>query len=426
MPTNTVHSGQTRRYDGLTLVADGDGYILGSRHSADFLAVPEIGGLVIQWLQSGAGESECTARAGELAGEPVDVAGFLADLESAGLLPGPLAGTDAGTDAGTGPETGTGVHAAAGADRPPRGHRVGKVLFGRIGLLVQGSLAALGVLILITRPELRPTFTDAIVTGVPLASILIMTVIGICGGLLHELAHLLAAAAKGVPSSLSLGRRLYTLVYQTDLTRLWSLPRRDRLLPLSAGMIIDAALLGALLGLLAGPLRTADPLLVDVVRAAAFIKFGGLIFQAEVFMRTDVYAILVAVSGCRNLWATKGAVARRAIGRAGAADLDHLDGVSGTEIRWARAYLALYLPGVVGATWYLVTFALPALGQIVAMSVAAVVDNGPLTLIGAAGVLATVLAVVPTGLVLLNAVRSGLRVMAGVLRRGPEPLATNP
>jgi putative peptide zinc metalloprotease protein len=393
-------AGPVDRFAGLQLVPDGDGYIVGSPHSTDFIAVPDIGGRVLGWLRDGVGLEECATRAAALAGEPVDVAGFLTDLEEAGLLPPPGAPVPV-------------VEAA----RPPRGHRLGRLLFGRTGLLVQGALAVAGVVLLVAEPALRPVYTDAIVTGTPLASILIVTVIGIVGGLLHELAHYLAAAARGVRGSISLGRRLYSIVYQTDLTGLWSLPRRARFLPLAAGMLSDAAVLGALVALLASPWRPADPLTVDLLRAVVFAKFSGIIFQAEVFMRTDLYAMISVSSGCRNLWATKGAVARRLIRRPTAEDIAHLDSVSRAEIRWGAAYLALYVPGVAGATWYFVTFAVPALAQIVTMSVSAVADNGPLTLVGAAGALAVVLAVVPTGLVLFHAGRSGLRVLGRVLRR---------
>ncbi|MGF1645800.1 MAG: hypothetical protein ACFCVF_02600, partial [Kineosporiaceae bacterium] len=382
------------RYDELTLVRDGDGWILGSPRSADFLAVPELGGSIVRWLQEGWDVGRCEARAADVAGEPVDVAGFLAELESAGLLAAP----------GEAP-------APAVRTGPPRGRWLGRLLFGPAGVTVQCSAALLGAAVLVARPDLRPHWSDAIVTSVPLASILIMTVVGVAGGLVHEAAHYLAAARRSVPSSISMGRRLFTIVYQTDLTRLWTLPRRQRFLPLVAGMLIDAAIAGGLLVLLAGPLQDAHPLIVDVVRAVVFTRLVGIAFQAAAFMRTDLYAILAVASGCRNLWATKGAVARRLIGRATADDVTHLESVSRAEIRWGTAYLVLYVPGIVAGTWYFAAFALPALWAILLMATGAVAQHGLLSLLGAAGAVATVLAVVPTGLMLVDAGRSALRVV---------------
>ncbi|MEU4286867.1 hypothetical protein AB0E63_01480 [Kribbella sp. NPDC026596] len=59
----------TQRFRDLTLVADGDGYILGNRHADDYVAVPRVGGLVVQWLQDGCDLDECARRAEEHAGE---------------------------------------------------------------------------------------------------------------------------------------------------------------------------------------------------------------------------------------------------------------------------------------------------------------------------------------------------------------------
>jgi putative peptide zinc metalloprotease protein len=396
-----VNVHETWRYADLTLVPDGDGFVVGSPHAADFLAVPKIGGLVVRWLQEGHDIDECAVLAERHAGQFVDVRGFLERLSAEGLLSG----------AGAEP-----APAPARPARSPRGHWLGRVLYGRAGLLAQFALAAAGLVVLITHPGLRPHYTDAIVTDVPLASLLIATVMGVAGGLLHEAAHVLAAAAKGVRSSISIGRRLYTLVYQTDLTRLWSLPRRDRLLPLSAGMLLDAAVAGLTLLLLAGPWPITQPVLVDVARAIVLLKLSGILFQAEVFMRTDLYAVLATISGCHNLWATKDAVARRLIRRAGADDLAHLAAVSRHEIRWATAYLVLYIPGVGWATWYLVVFVLPTVWTLLGMSISAVALQGLGSPLGVAGVLSAVLVALPMAGVLLGAVRGAARGLRTVLR----------
>ncbi len=389
-------------YAVLTVVPDGDGYVLGSRYSADFVAVPRIGGDVVRWLQAGATLAECADRAARQMGEPVDVAAFVAGLAGAGLLP--AAAPEAG---GTHPAT-----APASAADPVAGWsgRAGRALFGPAGLTVQGGLALAGAVALVTVPSVRPRYTDVIVTGVPLASLLIVAILGTASGLVHEWAHVLAAAARGVPSRVSISRRLVTIVYQTDLTRLWGVPRRDRVVPLLAGMLSDAATVGVLLLLEAA--SVSNPL----TRLLVFLKLAGIVFQFEIFMRTDVYALFVVATGCRNLWATKGAVARRAIGRATADDQTLLAAVGRREIRWARVYLLLYVPGVAWTCWYFAGFAVPAIRRLLAMSIAAIMESGPVSPVGAAGLVALVATVASTGYVLWGAARTVVR-LAGQLRR---------
>jgi hypothetical protein len=406
-----------RRYQEVSVVRDGDGYVLGNSRGTDFVAVPEIGGRVLRWLQSGIDPQECADRAARLAGEPVDVAGFLAALEAAGLL----APTDDTTDDTT-HTTHTTADATAG--RPsrtvrPGAARAGRFLFGRAGLAVQGVLCAIAIVEMVAAPATRPAYTDAIVTGVPLVSLLAVAALGTVSGLVHEYAHVLAAAARGVPGSVSIGRRLFTIVYQTDLTRLWSVPRRERVVPLLAGIVSDGATVGVLLLAEATVLRGAPPLAVDLVRAVVFIKVTGIVFQFEVFMRTDLYALFVVATGSRNLWAVKGALARRAVGRATAGDRAVLAATGGREVGWARVYLCLYVPGVAWSVWYFAVFVVPAIRAVAVMAIDAVATAGPLSGTGAAGVVALAITAASTVFVLWGLARTLGRLGRDVLTARP-------
>ena len=78
----------------------------------------------------------------------------------------------------------------------------------------------------------------------------------------HEGAHVIATAAHGLRSSLSVTRRLYFLTFQADLTRLWSVPRRARYGPLLAGMTWDATAMTIVLALEATVAGHLSPLAV--------------------------------------------------------------------------------------------------------------------------------------------------------------------
>ncbi|HET9648807.1 MAG TPA: hypothetical protein VFP34_11305, partial [Microlunatus sp.] len=194
------------QFGALTLVADGDAYVIGNPRTRCYVAVPAIGAEVIRWLQAGDSIAVAAARAEELAGEPVDVTDFLHVLTAEGVLD-------------TEPDP---------TDEPPVGRtwqRCGRVLFSPIGWAVQGSLALAGAAAAIHNPSLRPHASDIVVAGSPLASVLVMSLAAVLCTLMHEAGHVLAAAARGIPSRLSIGRRLYFLTAQADLTALWSLPR---------------------------------------------------------------------------------------------------------------------------------------------------------------------------------------------------------
>jgi len=201
---------------------------------------------------------------------------------------------------------------------------------------VCAAMGLAAVVLLLSTPDLRPTFEDGFIVESPLPAMLLLAAVGTATGLLHEVAHQLAAARYGVRSRISVSRRLFVIVYQTDLTGLWGLSRRQRTVPISAGMISDAAILGLLLLAALYLLEGTPPLLLSLTRALILLKVTALVFQIEVFMRTDVYALFALATRSRNLWATKGAVARAMLRRATAEDRHLLAVTSPRELKSCR------------------------------------------------------------------------------------------
>lgn len=290
-------------------------------------------------------------------------------------------------------------------------------MFGPVGLTVQGLLTALAVVATIAAPRVRPVFTDVLVTRVPLANVLLIAVVGTALGLAHEFAHVLGAWAAGVTSRVSISRRMVALVFQTDLTRLWSVPRRARVVPLLAGILFDGATIGLLDVLQLTVLRHAPPLVVNLSREVVFLNIGAIVFQFLIFMRTDIYALFVVATGCMHLWYAKGAVARRTIGRATATDTTLLSTIARREVFWAKVFLYLYVPGVLWTTWYFLTYAVPALRKLLATSLHAVTANGLTSAAGAAGAIAFAVTSASTLYILSGLARTLWRLVYRTLMR---------
>jgi putative peptide zinc metalloprotease protein len=401
----------------LTVVADGDSFIVGSPRTAEYVEVPELGARIIEWLQQGLDVPECERRAAELAGEPVDVVDFLTVLADEGLFGeaypqepddgSVAAGDPAGQLAGTVRE------------------RLGRLLFHPAAWTGYAIVALAGPVLLVTMPALRPSYRDGFPFSAQLLNILAVSLLGMAAVAVHEGAHVLATAAHGLRSSLSVSRRLYFLTFQADLTRLWSVPRRARYGPLLAGMTWDAVILAVALILEATLADQLGPVTVRLLRALVLLQFTALIAQALVFMRTDVYALLVNATGCTTLWATKGALLRRYLRRANPADERQLSVADHRELVWARRYLWLYVPGIAIALGYLVWFVLPSLPHVLHLCLDPIRADGLTTLAAWQGAAALAIAVVPSLLALLGAARSGVRLVTTAIRRRrqPRPLA---
>ncbi|MFE4835875.1 hypothetical protein ACFRAU_14500 [Arthrobacter sp. NPDC056691] len=367
----------------ISIVQDGTNYIVGSSISGVYVDVPEIGALILTWLQSGSGVADCEARAATLMGQPVDVASFLRQLEDENVLVQPLA--------------------RHRPEKAPRGARAGRLLFGAAGTWAQVGLGLTGAALIIGNPDLRPSPADFNVGGSPLVSLLTATVISCLCTVLHEAAHVLAAASEGVRSTLSISRRMYFVTAQTDLTRLWSLPRRQRYRPLIAGITIDAAITGLLLIICQAAGPRLGEMAISWIRMAVVLQLSALTAQSALFMRTDLYAVLATFSGSRTLWRTKTAVLHSWLGKPTTEDTEVLGQATPKELSWARRYLALYIPGLALAGWYLMEVTLPGVVQILHLAIDELGRPDFSSSTTWAAVASVVLVVLPSGTVLLVA-----------------------
>ena len=154
---------------------------------------------------------------------------------------------------------------------------------------------------------------------------------------LHEMWHWLAARALDLRTRFGIDRRLFFLVFETDLSQLWTLPRRRRYGPQLAGLAIDMVVMGVLL---AGQLVVAP---VRPLRAMVFVLVASTVWQCMLFLRTDMYGVLVTATGCRDLWRVKSLLVRRVLGR--------LDERQRAELVRADPRDVRVVPGSAGSGW---------------------------------------------------------------------------
>jgi hypothetical protein len=170
--------------------------------------------------------------------------------------------------------------------------------------------------------------------------------------------------------------------------------------------------------------RYAPSIVVQVTREVVFLNIGAIVLQFLIFLPTDVYALFVVATGCKILWATMGAVARRAERRATRDDMALLDTIGHREIFWAKGFVCLYVPGMLWTAWYFVGHGLPALVKILVASFAAATTHGLTSPAGGAGVLAFVLTAASRTCLMWGLVRTVSRLckrmLVRELLRGPD------
>ncbi|WP_188197407.1 hypothetical protein [Nonomuraea sp. SYSU D8015] len=363
----------TVRLRPLSLVEEGDEVLVGDPETGVFITIPAVGGVVIAALQRGATIEETAAEAEAFAGEPVDIPSFVETLQELGFV-----------------EDGSGEEREAARTAPIQGRRwlagisqeAIRPFFSPMAWAFYAACGVFSVAVFVMVPSLFPDpAEDAFAfADIGLSAVLLMP-FSMVSMALHECGHWLAARAIGIRSRFGVDRRLMLLVFETDLTQVWAVPRRQRYGPLLGGMAIDAVVLALLLGarllIHTGVWSPPDP--VDSTLAVwVFVKLAGFLWQCMIFLRTDLYAVMVNVLGCRNLWQVKTLMLRRAFGRLTPEQAAELEAAAPADVRAARWFRWVWLAGSLGVLAWFAFFLLPVV-VVVLQWAAAGVALGPLT-----------------------------------------------
>jgi hypothetical protein len=333
----------------LTIVGDGEEFLVGDPARSHYVLLPEVAVTIIRLLQVG----NSVAAAAAAIGPEVDVADFAATLIALGF-----AAQQAG-DASVEPAP------AAGRRVPPW---IVRPLFSRAAWTVYAGCAALVAAIFAVRPALLPRPEDPYFLSSPLVSIACVVLLTYVLSGVHELWHWAAARAEGLDAGITISRRLYFLAFETDLTQLWSLPRRRRYGALLAGMAFDSMVLSsalvARLGVREGWWQIGQHA-TGLLGAVVFIELAALVAQCYVFMRTDLYAVMVTATGCVNLWRVNQLRLLGVVRRLRPEQQRELAEAHPRDLVVARWYVVVYLAGLGLAMAFFAVLFVPALAHLV-------------------------------------------------------------
>lgn len=341
----------------LSIQPEGEDFLIGSAEMEDYYQIPLAGHRVVTMLQAGKTPAEIKAILAAEGGEMVDVDDFVAMLLEIGFLY-PAA------------EAHRHVERLATREEDKRilfsaDPKLARAIFSLP--VLAGYLALLGAAawLAISDPALRiDRFAFFIERDLALTLVLLL-LLSSAAVALHELGHMLAAARYGISSRLGIGNRLWNIVAEADLSGIWALPRRQRYLPLLAGMMVDLLLISVVTLTIAALRREGvSGFPIFLLHALMLQIFVTIVWQFNLFLRTDIYYVLSNYLGYPNLDADARVYLR-----------DHLHRLSGgrlgtraeaptyKSVRVLRVFTVLWVTGRVAALSVLLLVFLPTLAR---------------------------------------------------------------
>lgn len=272
----------TVRLHRLTMVAEDDGVMVGRPDIGSYALFPPEGAEALRMLDSGSTVAEVAVWYERTYETSLDLDDFLKVIEELQFVVGP------------------------GEERPAapriRWQRLGRCVFARPAMLGYAVLIGAAMVAMVRRPALRPSFHHLFFTDQLSLIPIILTAALVPAILLHESFHALAGRRLGLPSTLSIGRRLYYVVAETRLDSLLSVPRRQRYLPFVAGILADLILISTLT-LVAAALsgNGVAGWLSGLFLAIAFTSVLRLIWQLMFYLETDLYFVFTTALRCADL-----------------------------------------------------------------------------------------------------------------------------
>jgi hypothetical protein len=269
----------------LSFVPEGDEVVVGRRDIDSYGVFPADGAALVRELDAGRSVPDAERWYEATYGEKVDIDGLVAVLADLHFLRGedePLAGVG-----------------------PPVGwQRLGRAVFSPLASAFYLAVVVAAIVVVVTQPSLAPRPSNVFFTTSFVAVELTIVFGQLPLSAMHELAHLLAGRRLGLASRIRLSNRFYFVVFETTLDGLVGVPRRQRYLPMLAGLGADVVAMASLTVAAALTHGDGGSLVSGVCLALAFSTLPRIVWQFYLFLQTDIYFLAATVLGCIDLHGT--------------------------------------------------------------------------------------------------------------------------
>ncbi|RME53210.1 hypothetical protein D6783_02595 [Candidatus Woesearchaeota archaeon] len=283
-----IRGDTTCKLHALVIRKDKEGYIVGRPETEVYVLIPRVGVDVLKLLDRGLRIHEIENRIKKRYGD-YDVRAFVHSVIDHGYI-----------SAIDGKRIFDKRHKHVKNILPGLTQRRVAWLFSRPVLALWWLVVLTAVALLLTGKAAFPKFEDFFFTQSTFLLLILSFFFSIFFVFLHELWHFLAAKSRGINATFGVTTRAHYLVFITDVTNLYTLPRKERYRVILAGIANDI-FIGALAITLAPFVAATHPGIAAFLRYVAILELLGIAWQFFFFLRTDMYYAIENFFGVANL-----------------------------------------------------------------------------------------------------------------------------
>ncbi|MEW5569141.1 PqqD family protein [Rossellomorea marisflavi] len=321
----------------LSIQENGEEYVVGSIYTNEYIEVPEEAVLIIQKLDGNLTLEEVSQWLKEEHNIDLDVLDFVNDLRELNFL-----------------ETIDGIVLIEPKKKILRNNKltllISNLFFNKASNLIYIIIFLSTIYLILFYEGLFPSYKDILVFNQIGLSIFTIVLLTWTLTIIHEVGHFLAAYKIDIPVKFNLSIRMYWLVAEADISGLWSVPRNKRYVPFLAGMAFDSLVL-----FISVILKIAVPLLENIASLLVLLITIRFISHFMVFLRTDVYYVIMNSLNVRSLHTTSIEYIRNKF------RFNKLPEMKSNERNYIRVYSFVYLAGAFLSLCMLAFYSVPSM-----------------------------------------------------------------
>ncbi|WP_027087448.1 hypothetical protein [Cohnella panacarvi] len=268
----------------LTFLTEEEGVNIGRYGTDTFAVFPEEGAEIVRRFQEGKTISEVCEWYQATYNEELDIEDFLATLQELTFIKETADETDPGETSYI------------------KGQRLGRWLFKSPAYLLYLLIIGGAAWMMWNDPSLLPSREHIAFSEYSTIVVLGLLVGDLPATFFHEGMHLAAGRRLGMPSKLGIGRRMYMIVFESSMPGIWGIPKKRRYMPFLAGMLADVIFYSACILVAGWLIRSGGSAgWASYLCALAYLTILHFVWQFYFFLQTDIYYVILNLSGSRNL-----------------------------------------------------------------------------------------------------------------------------